>query len=121
MNKYNIFTYLFCFLISLNLSAQKSSAKDESKKPKKEKTYKDIITKDAITDKGSFDIHKVKEKYFYEINDSLLGREMLMVTRIAKTASGLGFGGGKQNTQVLRWQIKDNKILLRVVSHLASQ
>ncbi|MDA9257429.1 zinc-dependent metalloprotease, partial [Flavobacteriaceae bacterium] len=89
----------------------------ESKKPKKEKTYKDIITKDAITDKGLFDIHKVKEKYFYEINDSLLGREMLMVTRIAKTASGLGFGGGKQNTQVLRWQIKDNKILLRVVSH----
>jgi len=117
MNKYNIFTYLFCFLISLNLSAQKPSAKDESKKPKKEKTYKDIITKDAITDKGLFDIHKVKEKYFYEINDSLLGREMLMVTRIAKTASGLGFGGGKQNTQVLRWQIKDNKILLRVVSH----
>jgi len=40
-----------------------------------------------------------------------------MVTRIAKTASGLGFGGGKQNTQVLRWQKKDNKILLRVVSH----
>ena len=117
MNKYNIFTYLFCFLISLNLSAQKPSAKDESKKPKKEKTYKDIITKDAITDKGLFDIHKVKEKYFYEINDSLLGREMLMVTRIAKTASGLGFGEGKQNTQVLRWQIKDNKILLRVVSH----
>ncbi|MDB4086064.1 zinc-dependent metalloprotease [Flavobacteriaceae bacterium] len=117
MNKYNIFTYLFCFLISLNLSAQKPSANDESKKPKKEKTYKDIITKDAITDKGLFDIHKVKEKYFYEINDSLLGREMLMVTRIAKTASGLGFGGGKQNTQVLRWQIKDNKILLRVVSH----
>ena len=42
---------------------------------------------------------------------------MLMVTRIAKTASGLGFGGGKQNTQVLRWQKKDAKILLRVVSH----
>ena len=42
---------------------------------------------------------------------------MLMVTRIAKTASGLGFGGGKQNTQVLRWQKKDSKILLRVVSH----
>ena len=48
MNKYNIFTYLFCFLISLNLSAQKSSAKDESKKPKKEKTYKDIITKKNV-------------------------------------------------------------------------
>ena len=117
MNKSNIFTFLICLLISISLNAQKTSAKEDSKKPKKEKTYKDIITKEAITDKGLFDIHKVKDKYYYEINDSLLGREMLMVTRIAKTASGLGFGGGKQNTQVLRWQKKDSKILLRVVSH----
>ena len=42
---------------------------------------------------------------------------MLMVTRISKTASGIGFGGGKQNTQVLRWQKKDKKVVLRVVSH----
>tara|TARA_B100000767_G_scaffold32607_1_gene27835 strand:- start:327 stop:2771 length:2445 start_codon:yes stop_codon:yes gene_type:complete len=117
MNKSNIFTFLICLLISISLNAQKTSAKEDSKKPKKEKTYKEIITKEAITDKGLFDIHKVKDKYYYEINDSLLGREMLMVTRIAKTASGLGFGGGKQNTQVLRWQKKDSKILLRVVSH----
>ncbi|MDB9793856.1 zinc-dependent metalloprotease [Flavobacteriaceae bacterium] len=117
MNKSNIFTFLICLLISISLNAQKTSAKEDSKKPKKEKAYKDIITKEAITDKGLFDIHKVKDKYYYEINDSLLGREMLMVTRIAKTASGLGFGGGKQNTQVLRWQKKDAKILLRVVSH----
>jgi len=64
-----------------------------------------------------FDVHKIKDKYYFEINDSLIGREMLMVTRIAKTAAGIGFGGGKQNTQVLRWQKKDSKILLRVVSH----
>ena len=117
MFKNNIFTFLFCLLLSLNLAAQKPSTKEDTKKPKKEKTFEDIITKEAITDKGLFDIHKVKEKYYYEINDTLFGREMLMVTRIAKTASGLGFGGGKQNTQVLRWQKKDNKILLRVVSH----
>ncbi|HZW62895.1 MAG TPA: zinc-dependent metalloprotease, partial [Flavobacteriaceae bacterium] len=55
--------------------------------------------------------------YFYEIPDSLFEREMLMVTRISKTASGVGFGGGKQNTQVLRWQKKDKKVLLRIVSH----
>ena len=117
MNKKNISTFLFCLLLSLNLAAQKPTTKEDSIKPKKEKTFEDIITKEAITDKGLFNIHKVKEKYYYEINDTLFGREMLMVTRIAKTASGLGFGGGKQNTQVLRWQKKDNKILLRVVSH----
>ena len=40
-----------------------------------------------------------------------------MVSRISKTASGIGFGGGKINTQVLRWEKKPKKVLLRVVSH----
>ena len=79
--------------------------------------YSKVITKDAKTDKGLFDVHKIDEKYFYEIPDSLFEREMLMVTRIAKTASGNGFGGGKTNTQVLRWQKKDKKVVLRVVSY----
>ena len=79
--------------------------------------YTKVITKQAKTDKGLFDVHFVNDKYYYEIPDSLLNREMLMVTRIAKTATGIGFGGGKQNTQVLRWQKKNKQILLRVVSH----
>ena len=94
---------------------EKSS--DKKEKESKNKAYDDIITKDAITDKGLFDVHKVDENYFYEIPDSLFGREMLVVTRIAKTASGIGFGGGKQNTQVLRWEKRSKNVLLRVVSH----
>ncbi|MDC0007394.1 zinc-dependent metalloprotease, partial [Winogradskyella sp.] len=47
----------------------------------------------------------------------LFNREMLMVTRISKTAAGLGFGGGKLSEQVLRWEKKDKKVLLRMVSH----
>ena len=106
-------------LVCFQINAQNPSENDkkDSKKTTKPKNYNDIITKDAVTDKGLFDVHKVKDKYYYEISDSLFGREMLMVTRISKTASGIGFGGGKQNTQVLRWQKKDKKILLRVVSH----
>ncbi|WP_233494488.1 zinc-dependent metalloprotease [Mesonia sp. K7] len=79
--------------------------------------YSKVITKDAKTDEGLFTVHQIKDKYFYEIPDSLLNKEMLMVTRIAKTATGIGFGGGKQNTQVLRWEKKNDKILLRIVSH----
>ena len=122
MKKNFLLTFLLVFLISFPINAQRPSKADKDKKENnkeslKPKSYKDIITKDAVTDKGLFDIHKIKDKYYYEINDSLLGREMLMVTRISKTASGLGFGGGKQNTQVLRWHKKDENILLRVVSH----
>ncbi|MEO0527712.1 MAG: zinc-dependent metalloprotease [Bacteroidota bacterium] len=79
--------------------------------------YDKVITKDAETDKGLFNVHVVKDKHFYEIPDSLFNREMLMVSRISKTASGVGFGGGKINTQVLRWEKKPKKVLLRVVSH----
>ncbi|MCX2717987.1 zinc-dependent metalloprotease [Poritiphilus sp. M415] len=106
------------------LFKKKKKAKTEaSAKPngngKKDKIqpYSKVITKDAKTDKGLFDVHEVDDKFFYEIPDSLFGREMLMVSRISKTASGIGFGGGKINTQVLRWEKKPNKVLLRVVSH----
>jgi len=124
MKKSIIYSLLFIFFLSFQLNAQRPSksadgedSEKKSKEVKKPKSYEDIITKGAVTDHGLFDVHKVKDKYYYEINDSLLGREMLMVTRIAKTASGIGFGGGKQNTQVLRWHKKDQNILLRVVSH----
>jgi len=89
-------------------------------KPKKGaiQPYNKVVTKDAKTDEGLFKVHTIDDKYLYEIPDSLLEREMLMVTRIAKnTLNNRSFGGQKANTQVLRWQKKGKKIVLRVVSH----
>ena len=94
---------------------EKPSKKEKSKDALK--PYGKIITKDAKTDEGLFTVHQVKDKYYFEIPDSLFNREMLMVTRIAKTAAGMGFGGGKQNEQVLRWQKNGKKVNLRVVSY----
>lgn len=104
------------------LFKKKSKAKAPTEaKPKPDKNapqpYAKVITKEAKTDQGLFDVHKIKENYFYEIPNELFGREMLMVSRISKTAAGIGFGGGKINTQVMRWEKKGNKVYLRVVSH----
>jgi hypothetical protein len=66
---------------------------------------------------GLFTVHKVEDKYFYEIPEEMLGKEMLMVTTIAKTANGVGYGGERTNTQMLRWDKKDKNILLKVVSY----
>ena len=118
---------IFFLGFSTNSEAQrkkKKNDKKESSTPKKEPSkkkgiqpYDKVVTKKHKTDQGLFKVHAKDGAYLFEIPDSLLNREMLMVTRIAKTANGIGFGGGKQNTQVLRWEKKQKKILLRVVSH----
>lgn len=97
---------------TLNKPKQKPKLKKGDIQP-----YNKVITDNAQTDHGLFKVHNVDGDFYYEIPDSLFDREMLMVTRISKTASGIGFGGGKQNTQVLRWQKKSKKVVLRVVSH----
>jgi len=96
---------------------KKTEKADDKPGKDKIKPYDKVITKDAETDKGLFDVHVVEDKHYYEIPDSLFNKEMLMVSRISKTASRIGFGGGKINTQVLRWEKKDKKVLVRVVSH----
>lgn len=97
---------------------KETPAPKEKKKPKKGaiQPFEDVITEDAKTDEGLFNVHQIDDKYFFEIPNVLLGRDMLMVTRIAKTASGIGFGGGKTNTQMLRWERKDKNILLKIIS-----
>ena len=114
--KKNYILFMLLTFLAFSLQGQSKKSKNESKE-KKEKTFDDIIGKDAKSDEGLFNIHEVKDKFYYEIPDTLLGKEMLMVTRIAKTANGLGFGGGKQNTQVVRWVKKRNNIILRIVSY----
>src|SRR6478735_1609198 len=117
-------------LITVPTFAQKKKDKDKDKAPpaatpapaaeKKEggiQPYDKVITAKAKTDDGLFKVHKLEDKFFYEIPDSLLEREMLMVTRKAKTVDDFGYGGEEINEQVLRWQLKEKKVLLRVVSY----
>ena len=108
-----------CASSQVSKKSKNETAKTETKDSPKNgiKPYSKVITKDAVSDAGLFTVHKVDDNFFYEIPDSLFNREMLMVTRIAKTATDIGFGGGKTNTQVLRWEKLPKKVLLRVVSH----
>lgn len=82
------------------------------------KPYSEVITSKAKSKEGLFTVHELEGKYFYEIPDSLIGREMLMVTTISKTAEGIGYGGERTNTQMLRWDKRNGeKVILKVVSY----
>ena len=97
--------------------AADADAKEEKKDDDEMKAYSDIITEDAESDEGLFTLHRIGDKLYYELPDSLLESEMLLVSRISATANNVGYGGMKANTQVLRWQRRQKNILLRVVSH----
>ena len=93
----------------------------EKKVDKKGKDYQQVITKDAISKVGLFTTHKVAEKFYFEIPKKMLGKEMLLVSRIAKIPSGLGGGyynaGTPTNEQVIVWQKFQEKILIKVKSY----
>ncbi len=93
-------------------AAEKKASVDDGMK-----AYDAVITDEAVSDSGLFVVHRMGEKLFYEIPDSLLGEEMLVVSRIAKTHAGIGYGGEEANTQVVRWQRQADRILLRVVTY----
>lgn len=95
------------------LKADSTKAKPAATDPK---PYRQIITAKAKTQKGLFTVHKIGNDYFFEVPDSLIGREFMAVTRIAKTPAGAGYGGEEENRQVLRWERgPNNKLFLRAV------
>ena len=79
--------------------------------------YDKVITKDAKSKDGLFKVHRVKDKYYYEIPKTEMGKEFLWVTQIAKTTLGVGYGGQSLGRRVVRWEINENKVLLRNINY----
>lgn len=82
------------------------------------KPYKEVITNKAITHKGLFTVHQVEDKYYFEIPDSILGREILAVTRYSKTpGGGRNYGGELVNQQTVEFDKgPEHKIFMKVIT-----
>lgn len=96
------------------------SAQDRPGRPEitsEPKPYDKVITKDAKSDTGVFTVHTIKEKVYYEIPKSELDKEFLWVSQIAKTTLGAGYGGQAAGNRVVKWERKNNRVLLRNVSY----
>lgn len=120
--------FLFTFLITTGCTSSKKITENQEKSSRASsssngmKSYSSVITKDTETDEGLFDVHWVKDKLYYEIPDSLLNREMLLVSRVAEVPTdyfGFFSGGAKTAEQVITFERQRDQILIRKQSYNA--
>lgn len=85
--------------------------------------YAKLITAKAITQKGLFTVHKVEEKHYFEMSNSLFGKDLLIVNRISKAAVGsrpygiMGFAGDQIGKKVIQFvRGLNNKIFIKSIS-----
>lgn len=133
----HFFISLAVVLISFQVMAQKKQSKRSdttktSTPPKVEielpnvpKSYDKVITNKAVTQKGLLTVHKIDDNYFWEIPDSILGREILMVTRISKSPEqGIYearpyYAGDQLDQRVVKFELASgNRLFVRSVSNV---
>jgi len=80
--------------------------------------YAQVITERAVTDAGGVTVHRVDDRWFFEVPDSLVGRDFLLVTRVAGVPSNFGgftSAGTSIGERVVRWERLGERVLLRAV------
>ncbi|WP_316761148.1 zinc-dependent metalloprotease [Pedobacter aquatilis] len=86
------------------------------------KPYDQVITSKASTRKGMITTHKLEDKFFFEIADTTLGRDILVVSRISKSGAEVraaqGYAGDQIGSAVIRFEKgPNNRIFMRKVSY----
>jgi len=84
---------------------------------KKVQSYDEVIPEDAKSDPGLFLVHHVDDDLYYEIPVETLDRDLLWVIQVAKTGTGHGYGGSPVRNRVVRFELRDDDVLLRGVEY----
>ena len=94
---------------------------EEEEEDKEPTGYAAVVTDDATSGEGLFLVHRVGEQLLFEIPNELLGHDLLLVSRIARVPADLSGGfiaaGHKTGEQVIRWERRGERVLLRKVSY----
>src|SRR4030095_2281890 len=119
-----IFFFILLMVVFVSGSAQQNAQQFVTKPDSARsinKAYNDIVTVNTITKKGLFTIHQSGDKYYFEIPDSILGRELLLTTWLVKVPGGSPkFGGEIMNTKVILFEKqRGNKIGLSAVTSIS--
>ena len=107
-NTFSFLLFVLFFYPTSDIIAQ-NKTKDDAKKSI------DSLTHEMEKKEGLLTIYRKENKLFFELQDSLLHKEFLMVTRYSQLPSFFGAyinAGSKTSEQLIQFEKKDNLILL---------
>ena len=67
--------------------------------PKKETDYERLMKDSGTVVKGLFTVRHIKDKWYFEMHDSMVGRYFMAVTRFASVPQGFGKFSGEMVTK----------------------
>jgi hypothetical protein len=123
-----LLTVALCLVVAPALLAQEpaeppagqapgAAARGQAQAPPEPRPYDRVITKDAKSKPGIFTVHQVGARWYYEIPKSELNKEFLLVSQVARTTEGVGYGGSALGNRVVRWERNNNRVLLRDIRY----
>jgi hypothetical protein len=127
------FLFTSCSLVRKNTGRPQSVAYFEIKTDphytSKKKSFFEVVTKQATISKGFCNVYKKDGNYFFEIPDSLFGKDILVVNRIAKAAAQVrpdheyaGYGADQIGENVIQfYKGANNKIFIKKIDYSGSR
>lgn len=99
--------------------AQQPGAAQQPPPRRAPRPYAQVITDKAITDAGGITVHRVDDRWFFEVPDSLVKRDFLLVSRVAGVPSNFGgftSAGTSIEERVVHWERNVDRVVLRAIA-----
>ena len=81
--------------------------------------YNQVVTDRAVSDAGGITVHKIEDRYLFEVPDTLVGRDFLLVSRIAGVPANVGgflSAGTSVGERLVRWERSGDRLSMRSIS-----
>lgn len=83
-----------------------------------QRPYAEVVPAAARSEAGVITVHRVGAKLLFELPDSVLGRDFIVMSRYAQVQDGFSqVGANMAPNIVVRWERRDDRIYLRAASH----
>lgn len=110
MNNKWLFSPFLVLMLLFSTTVLADEEKNDDKKDKKKKTYESLIDEEVKSDSGLFILHQKEDKFYFEIPDNTLGKDMLMGARVAEISNPSKVVAGEmRKAPVLIRFSRDNK------------